>query len=200
MKSCYNSIDRTRARTIAMSAICLLSLSGAADAPRPYHNEEWGIHVTFPAGSTVCEARSGDHPHGFYAWYGGRSTDCRAVRPDPSASAVGIYASYNTSFETSANGELPCRNGTAPRGSSISLRGLAFPRLNSVTCAIRRRDGSLEFVVAAQAGTWGPGASSPEFTAPHINYRAFLSTRPAHAARDLAMFREFLAHIVIQVR
>jgi hypothetical protein len=151
--------------------------------------------VRFPAGLRVCDALSGgDHPIGFYAWIG-RRTDCDIPRP-PSASAINVTAIGNATFRRSPT--LGCRNGEVPRGSRIDLRGLAFPRLRSIRCAIRRPDGSLEIFVAAQGGSWGRRYRSPELRgAPLIDYSAVLRTRPDRLGRDMAMFRALLAHTAI---
>lgn len=194
----FQRIGLEHARSIALATLCFLTLSAASDGQRHYRNQEWGLDVAFPAGGRVCEARSGDHPHGFYAWYGGRPTDCRSSVADPRASAMGVYASYNASFETSARSELPCSDGSLPQIGSVSLRGLSFRGIASIRCAVRNPDGSLEFVVAGQAGRWGSGVPGPEGRTPYITYSAFLVTRPGRAARDIAMFRVFLAHLVIR--
>jgi hypothetical protein len=149
----------------------------------------------FPPSLTVCAALSGgDQPIGFYAWIG-RRTDCDAARP-PSTSEINVTAAYNATFRRSPT--LACRNGEVPRGSGIDLRGLVFPHFRSVRCAIRRPDGSLEILVATQAGRWGRRYRSPELRgAPLIDYFAVLKTRPNRLGRDMAMFRSLVANTAI---
>lgn len=186
-----------RQHPFVLAILCFLGLSAAAPRPHVYRNEEFGIEAIFPAGSRVCEARSGDHPHGFYVWLS-RPTVCNAVRDNSSASAMGIYASGNTSFESSPLAELPCRNGAKPRGILVDLGGLSFRRLYSVSCALRLPDGSLNVVVAAQGGSWASDDNSPEASTPYINYAATLHTRPERLRRDMVLFRQFLARTTIR--
>lgn len=181
--------------SLALAILCCPTPTAATNGLRVYRNEEYGIETRFPAESRVCEALSGDHPIGFYAWLG-RQTDCDVPKP-PSVSAVNVTALYNTAFYT-----LPplsnCRNGSVPRGTGINLRGLAFRRLRSISCAIRREDGSLEIFVAAQGGRWRGRNRSAETSAPLVNYSAVLKTNPARLERDMATFRTFLSDIVIR--
>jgi hypothetical protein len=187
------SRDRT---TILLALACLTGAANAADGPRLHRNDEFGMAARFPAGARVCVALSGDHPVGFYAWLDAR-TQCHAARP-PSVSAMTITASYNSAFENSAIVHLECRNGSVPRRSGLDLRGLAIPRTRGGSCAVRRRDGSLEVFVAAQGGNWGRLNRSSGSGAPRINYYAVLKTRPERLARDMARFRAFLARMEIR--
>jgi hypothetical protein len=181
---------------ILLALVCLTGAANAADEPRRHRNDEFGIEARFPAGARVCVALSGDHPVGFHAWLG-RPTDCNAPRP-PLVSAMNVTAIYNATAETAPDAFLDCRNGSVPRRSGVDLRGLGFRHAASVRCAVRRRDGSLEILVAAQGGRYARRDGSPLSRAPLINYAAVLKTRPERLRRDLATFRNFLATIVIR--
>jgi hypothetical protein len=196
MRIIYSSAAPPWIWALALALPCFLGPAVAAEAPRVHRNVEYGIEARFPVGSRVCEARSGDHPIGFYAWLG-RQTDCGVAMPR-SMGAMNITANYNAAFETSPSVLLECRNDSVPRGSRVDLRGLALPGIRSTKCAVRRGDGSLEIFVAAQGGNWGGRVRSSEARAPLINYYAVLRTRPERAQRDMATFRRFLSQIVIR--
>jgi hypothetical protein len=185
-------------RATALAVICFFELSAARNGSRVYRNGEFAISAQFPAGARVCEARSGDHPHGFYAWLGGRLTDCHATVPDPAVRAISIYASYNASFQTSAASLLPCPGGGAPRGRGVDVRGLSLRGLPSIRCITQQRDGTIEIAVAARGGRWASHYRSAEFRAGAIDYVAALDTRPERLAGDLVLFRAFLSRLEIR--
>lgn len=190
-----NRWPMTSPSILGLAILCWPASLAAAGGPQVHRNEEFGIQARFPSGIQVCEALSGDHPIGFYAWLG-RQTDCGASKP-PSVGAMNVTALYNAAFYTSPS--LPgCRAGSVPRGSRIDLSGLAFRGLRSVSCATRQADGSLEVFVAAQGGSWGRRYRSPETRAPLIDYSAVLKTNPERLRRDMATFRTLLSHIVIR--
>lgn len=187
------SVAKVRNIAIALTAGCGILLLVATNSPNLHRNDEFGLKVSFPDGGKVCVASSGDHPHGFYAWYGGRQTDCGSTNADPSASVLSIYASYNTTFEASPRQVLSeaCRRGSASSANAIDLGGLSIPELASDACSIQRPDGSLEIEVGAQGGELVADGTAH----PRINYSASLITRLDRVDRDLAMFREFLSGI-----
>jgi len=181
------------APSIALATLCAPVPAAAPRAP-VHRNAQYGIETRFAAGLRVCVALSGDQPIGFYAWLD-RRTDCDSARP-PATSSMNVTALYNATFEMSLS-LVGCRSGAVPRGSGITLAGLAFRGLRSISCAVRREDGSFEVFVAAQGGRWAAHNRGEEFRAPLINYDAVLKTRPGRVQTDLAMFRALLANTVI---
>jgi hypothetical protein len=153
-------------------------------------NREFGIRTRFPSQLTVCRARSGSNPVGFYAWLT-RRTDCEMPRPDRTSS-ISITASYNASFRTGYSLEF-CRDGPAPSKLRINLRTLAFPHHPSGSCVKQNKDGSVEVLVVTQGGRGG-GKDIEAGTAgvPKINYQALLRTRPNRLEKDLLVFRKVL--------
>jgi hypothetical protein len=178
-----------------LCSIFLVVLCAAQLGASRHTNNEFGLEVRFPGGLAVCPASSGGHPHGFYARLGGEHLSCGDHQENEAA--MGIYASYNTSFRTSPQANLPCRTGSSPGRKLVDIRNLAIGNLRSVSCAIRLDDGTLQIFVAAQGGSWGTGAQSAEFRSPYIDYMASLSTRPNRARRDMESFRLFLSQTVI---
>ncbi|HVZ29360.1 MAG TPA: hypothetical protein VG839_03130 [Asticcacaulis sp.] len=206
---------------VATALVAMPAAAGVVD----FQNDEFNFHVTFPVGSQVCSAVASEHPYGFYAWYG-QPTDCAATaKADASASAMGVYAAYNTTYLRSALATLPkaCRpakpvpaatpaDGVKPEApaetkpvaapvpapvDAKTLAELNFRRYKSVQCATVQPDGSIDIDVATQAGKWQDG-NDPGFETPLINYRATLHTSPDRLDKDLAMFRKFLAKVDIK--
>lgn len=179
-------------RFLGLPAVLLALLPTAAPA-QVSRNDEFGIEARFPAGGRVCLTRSGGHPLGFFAWYGGRPTDCDTTRGDPRASVLAVYGAYNTTFDAPASRVLSeeCIRGAARRPTGIDLRGLSFRGYGSASCAYRRTDGTIHVEIVAQGGRFHADGTNY----PRINYTAALVTRPGRLTTDMAMFRRFLAGI-----
>lgn len=100
-------------RRLTFAGLALAWLAAALPASAAvvdFQNEEFNFRVVFPAGSQVCPAVAASHPYGFYAWYG-QTTACDGAKADTTASMMGVYAAYNTTYQRSASGALPraCR-------------------------------------------------------------------------------------------
>jgi hypothetical protein len=178
-----------------LMAVGMILLPTAASSVQPQRNDEFGIEATFPEGGRVCITRSGSHPLGFFAWYGGRPTDCNTTRGDQRASVLAVYAYYNSAFEGPARRLLSeeCSTPAARWRGEIDLRGLSFRGFASAACAFRKPDGSIHVEVVAQGGQ----SYADRRIYPRINYTAALITRVDRRARDMAMFRRFLSDIRI---
>jgi len=175
--------------------LCCVPVFVASSCVDSYRNDEFGLEVSFPPGGKVCTASSGGHAHGFYAWYGGRETECGSTQPDVHATVLSIYASYNTTFDNSPYETLreECRAQALSQSDAVHLRGLSFAGLASATCMVRRADGRLEIEVVTQAGRFPTGGT----LRPRINYTATLITQGERVGEDLALFRRFLEDIAI---
>jgi hypothetical protein len=105
-------------RRLLIAGLAIALLAGAvpvAAGTIDFQNDEFNFHVTFPVGSQVCPAVTSNHPYGFYAWYG-QPTACgngsqNDAKPEAAASAMGVYATYNSTYQRSLVGLLPkaCR-------------------------------------------------------------------------------------------
>jgi len=175
---------------------CPVSSQAAGD--RTFHNDEFGMRVTFPAGGKVCPALSGDHAHGFYAWYHAQSTLCGSTHVDPAASSLSLYASYNSAFWKTPWEELQPSCQTAK--PMAAQRNLSFKGYRSVSCISRKADGVIEVDVVAFTGRWkgADTSSDPDLQTPYLSYRASLTTTSGRFERDMVLFRIFLAKIDIR--
>ncbi|MGN6365885.1 hypothetical protein [Asticcacaulis taihuensis] len=186
-------------RCILVTGLALtMSVAPAlAQKPKTYVNPEFGLHVTFPAGGKVCPAVSGDHPHGFYAWYHGGQTLCGATHIDPAVSAISIYASYNSAFLKSPWDELPasCRKDK----SLTSPETLSFRGYKSVSCETWQADSRIMVDVIAYTGKWKDADNNPDpdLQTPYLSYRASLMTTSERFETDMALFRTFIANVDI---
>lgn len=178
---------------------CGLQRPIISDGIRVFRNRDMGLRATFPAGSRVCLSRSGDAPRGFYARYGATEPGC-PERGDGPASSMGIGASFNTTFQRSL-GEAAAGDCGPLSGRVTALlagEALAIPEHRSLACQADRRDGRVEIVVYAMAGSWpdgSPGGSPGD--APRVIYWASLGTEPQRLGQDLDMFRAFLRTVRI---
>lgn len=173
-------------------------LLGQAAEDGTFRNDEFGISATFPPGGKVCPALSGEHPHGFYAWYHGQQTLCGATHIDPAVSAISIYASYNSAFLKSPWDELPasCRK-DKPLASHETL---SFRGYKSVSCETRQADGRVMVDVIAYTGKWknADNDPDPDLQTSYLSYRASLMTTSDRLEKDMVLFRTFIAGINIR--
>ncbi len=188
---------------VASLFCCLAPRVVAEPMLKTYFNDEYGIGMNFPAGSTVCQSRSGDHARGFFAWYGS-ALSCRdsdEFPKDGSSSAISVYADYNTNFETSAKAELD--DNCQTRGfqqviSSAEWDRLTIPGHATIKCAVKNSDGTIVIDVVAQGGQWRETDGSPKV--PYIFYNASLFTHASRIKHDLPMFEAFLKGVIISSR
>jgi hypothetical protein len=178
-----------------------VSAMPAAAGTLHFQNDEFNFHAAFPEGSRVCQAVSSQHPYGYFSWYG-QPTACDGAKADANISTMGVYATYNVTYQRSPWGVLPktCRPvkpDPAPAVDAKTLGELAFRRYKSVQCVTKGADGSIDIEVVTQAGKWVDG-NEPSFQTPLINYRATLHTSADRLDKDLPMFRQFLSKVDIK--
>jgi hypothetical protein len=106
-------------------------------------------------------------------------------------SVVGIYADFNTSFDT-------LHNATHGRCQSPQrlvrpelLRQLKFRDRPTMQCVARRKDGSFDLTLYTQGSRWSGENSAC------ITYSVYLHTFPSRVDRDIIEFRKFLRGIKI---
>jgi hypothetical protein len=174
-----------------------ISGAGASEAQR-VRNEEYGFSVAFPAGLRVCTAVSGDHPHGFFVRLNGDQGECGGAAAKSDVSVIGVYAYYNSTFETSPEEELAglCRE-SGNDDKSGKLKSLGFAGRHSARCQVQHADGSIDIYVVTQAGQWPGAQESPELKTPYINYTASLHTTHSRMADDLKTFSGVLKSVRI---
>lgn len=172
-----------------------VALVGAYGHPQ-YRNTEFGMGVVFPAGVRVCTARSGDHPHGFYGWFGGSPTLCDATRIADNSSALSVYASYNSTFDNSPREEAArrCRERGAP--IAINLDTISMANRPSSVCAIRLSNNSIEISIFSQSGEIITRTGSY----PRVLYSATLTTNQSMVDRDIEEFSRFVSNIDIALQ
>lgn len=155
------------------------------------YNAEYQLRARFPENTKVCVAQSGGHPHGFYAWHGGSETQCHlSERLAPTA--FGIWADYNSSFETALVTQLweGCQTSSSSVLNAAQLSEIKFTKHESLACVLENADGSLSIQVVAMAGPL-----DPDFKAPRYIYSASLVSSRNRLFSDLKMFKSFLASI-----
>lgn len=153
-------------------------------------NAEYGFSVRFPDGLSVCESRSGDHPHGFYAHLGG---DCHKTIAKRQRS-ISIWADYNTAGFDMAS----LTQGYCPKGSQIAARevaNLSIAGLQANSCLIRKQSDEIIVNIFAQRGSASEQYNDPSAVGGHINYRVSLTTNDQSEATDLDTFRRFVRSI-----
>lgn len=101
-------------RRLLIAGLAGVLLAGAmpvAASTIDFQNDEFNFHVTFPVGSRVCPAVASNHPYGFYAWYGQPTACAGDTKADVSPSTMGVYATYNVTYQRSPQTLLPkaCR-------------------------------------------------------------------------------------------
>ncbi len=160
---------------------------------RPFVNEEYGVAAVFPAGSRVCEALSGEHPHGFYTRLGDERMGCRPSDDAPRASAVTVWADYNAAFYGTLEA-LTGPNCSNPSPAAPNDRPFAFPGRTSKACETRSANGDITVSVHAFAGSW---KSEPGREAPYLIYSAYLKTTTRTEVADKSLFQRFLKQIVL---
>ena len=167
----------------------------------PVLNAEYGVSAVFPTGSRVCEALSGEHPHGFYTRLGDPEMDCVPSRDPPKVSSMLIWADYNAasqSVEEMGDPTCPNRNVRAPDGTP-----LGFPGHDSMACETRLANGDVQVSVRTHLGTQvdnftGPNSDETR-TTPRFVYTAWLHTTTRTEAADKAVFRQLLNTVALSV-
>jgi hypothetical protein len=156
-------------------------------------NDEYGIWAFFPRGAVVCEARSWEHPIGFYTFLG-EPRECGYPYDPPVARFVQVFAGYNTFFAPTPEGHLPCPDGPLPADVNVELRGLVLQSMDSFTCASAEENGRIVVGVSGMGG--GPNIQGPgEPQTESVLYSALLSTRAEHLDEDLDLFRDFVRRL-----
>ncbi len=187
----------------AMTMLIALGWVGAfsaAASPQDgrYSNSEYGVAMTFPAGSRVCPALSGEHPHGFYAVYHGKHRTCDEMRNAPDETpvrAMGVYADYNTTDDRSLRQDLKswCKTAEPAELDAARLDRLTVPGRVTARRVTREANGQIEINLDV-AGDLSPGK------VPFIFYHITLAATPRHLRRDLPMFERFVRSIRIHHR
>lgn len=165
-----------------------------SDGVRPFRNREMGLQATFPAGSRVCLARSGDAPRGFYAHYGLTKAGCPESGEPPPAH-MGIGSSFNAVFYRTlreAAGECGPPSGTL--GQMLRDQPLAIRGHETLACQSDEPDGRIELTLHAMAGTWPEDMSED---APRVLYWVSFGTTPDRLRDDLRTLRRFLRSVRI---
>ncbi len=189
-----------RRMLIGCLALITSAVPALAQKPQNYVNSEFGLRVSFPADGKVCPALSGDHPHGFYAWYHGPPTPCGSTHIDPVVSAISVNAYYNSDY-TSAWDQLESACRSRKPNALVGydeLDRLAFKGYESVTCLQTTPDGRIEIDVAALGGKWIESNDSPALKVRSIIYFSHLSTNPKRFKSDMVMFRHFMDALEIR--
>jgi hypothetical protein len=170
---------------------------GAASQRAIYRNEEYGIVLRIPPGTLPCippvyEGNGTDH--GPQILLG--TKDASLCGKSSGKRYVDVFASYNASDETKtlhALLESACEF-EIRRACTPAPVALHFSGLTSEAGKLDRSDGSIDIIVATQAGK-----PDPDFDAsvPSINYELSLHTDTRHLDEDLKVFRTLLRTIKI---
>jgi hypothetical protein len=151
---------------------------------------EYGIRATIPAGLPVCWAKSATHVHGVGTVLLG--SDCENKDDQP---AFNIWADGNVLFQEDAlkmlAGDDRCAD--SPPAWANGEWTNAIGGLKTAICRKEHADGTVDLVLAAQAGEWPDDLSD----VPYVNYTVnFKTTRPRQGA-DFEVFKKFLRSITI---
>jgi hypothetical protein len=154
-------------------------VTNCARSGRVVTNEEFGFTAAIPHGFPVCYGDSGTHVHGV-----GTVLDGGAC--DGGGPALSVWADYNTYDAEDPAALLPdeCQRGTTDEGWYLG-------DLPTTSCQIARPDGSVQLILVAQ------GAPDPDERVPVINYTVSLATTRARLAKDIELFRAFVASVRI---
>lgn len=173
----------------------VVALVGVHGHPQ-YQNSEFGMGVVFPEGVRVCTARSGDHPHGFYGWFGGSPTVCDATRISDNSSSLSVYASYNSTFDNSPREEAArrCRERGDP--IAINLDTTSMDNRPSSICAIKLPNNSIEISIFSQSGEIVTRTGSY----PRVLFSATLTTNQSKVDHDIEVFSRFVSNIDIALQ
>jgi hypothetical protein len=173
---------------------CGLQRPVVSDGVRPFRNDDMGLQATFPAGSRVCLARSGDAPRGFYAWYGSNRTDC-PERGDIPAAYISISSAFNAMFRHSLRESAgDCQALSQSLARKLREQPLEIPGHQSMVCQQDASGNRIELLVYAMAGQQRDDASD---VSPAVIYWASLGTTPDRWAHDIRVFRAFLHTVQI---
>jgi len=163
----------------------------------PYRNLEYGIVLPIPRGTLPCipplyEGNGADH--GPQILLG--TNDASLCSKSSGKRYVNVFASYNSSYppmslQTLLATECQFTFNAACAPAPADLR---FGKLKSVAGRLNRPDGSIEIIVAAQAGNPSPNVDA---SAPSISYEASFHTDLQHFEEDLLVFRTLLKTIRI---
>lgn len=171
--------------------------TGAISQRALYRNHEYGIVLPIPPGTLPCippvyEGNGADH--GLQILLG--TKDASFCSKSSGKRYVDVFASYNASDETKAlhallesTCEFEVKRQCSPGPTDLHLGGL-----KSEAGRLDRSDGSIEIVVATQAGEPDPGFDA---SVPSINYELILNTDAQHLDQDLSLFRLLLKTIRI---
>jgi hypothetical protein len=171
---------------------------GAVSQKSVYRNPEYGIVLPIPTGTLPCippiyEGNGADH--GPQILLG--TKDASLCSASSGKRYVNVFASYNSAYPTMSLQTLlatECQFETKSLCTAAPA-GLGFGRLKSIAGRSDRPDGSIEIIVATQAGRPDPDVDA---SAPSINYELFLHTDLQHFEEDLVVFRALLETIRIR--
>lgn len=167
--------------------------SAVVATERPFVNSEYAVSAVFPAGSRVCEALSGDHPHGFYTRLGDDRMACVPSSDPPKVSSLVIWADYNAAERSIEDLSDP----TCSDRSSVAADGrhFAFLGRKSVICETRRGEDVTIRVSTFVGSEWvregGPNWDGAR-PVPELVYTAILNTTAGRAEKDKPTFQRFL--------
>jgi hypothetical protein len=170
--------------------------TASSDAKR-VENAEYRFSVAFPREVHVCDSMSGEHPHGFFVLLGQANRDCEPSGSTAETRAISVDAYGNTTFERTPEDWVPGLCSDGAQNIDVDIATLGFPGRHSARCHVRRRDGSIDIFVVAQAGQWPDKGQSAELDAPYVNYTAALHTTQNHVDADLKTFGVVLATVEI---
>jgi hypothetical protein len=162
-----------------------------------YRNDEYQIILPIPPGTLPCipPAYVGNGAdHGPQILLG--TNDARLCSQSSGKRYVNVFASYNSSYppmslQTLLETECQSSDKATCTPAPADLR---FHGMKSVAGRSNRSDGSIEIIVATQAGKLDSAVDS---SAPSINYEMFLHTDLQHFDDDLVLFRTLLKTIKI---
>lgn len=190
--------DDVIALSYQRAAIALLWLSRAietsAGLPPTVVNSEFKFSASVPATMISCEAASGSHPHSFTILLSPGRQGCSSSTPQP---YVGLFGDYYIAYDRASAQAL---NLLCPRSQDAvpgELQNLGFPGHASAVCRRDHRNGWVDVLVIAQAGSWPDKGNSD---VPHINYTAQLHTSLARLTGDLDAFKKILATMNISAK
>jgi len=172
--------------------IAIFFLSAWAVKPHVYRNDEFGINVPVPEGTTLCPTPDNEHDHGPVFVLGAAGTkDCADSARKRS---IEVFAEYNAAdatkkltdflkWQCAHIGGGPC--GPPPSGLQVPGRTIQAGRVNTP-------DGWVDVMVVTQAGKPDP-AFDP--SVPSIKYTLGLHTETRYLDQDLRTFRTILGTI-----
>ena len=178
-------MDFLKTALVACAAASCSDVSPAI-GQAPVRNGEYGFEAAFPANHPVCEARSGEHPHGFYV---NLEAPCR--EGEPGERSLSIWADYNTAewgLDQLRNGYCGANSVSPPPNvANMSIGGL-----KTKNCMTKGAEGEIVVTAVAQRGSAAKEYGAPNAVGGHINYRVTLVTTQQKLSEDVQAYRSLL--------